>query len=132
MKMQNVTTIFGISAAAALTLAASVSLFSGAAQAGVTSDLLSCKSNSKQQAINCCEKILDYKKRPYWMPVGSGNCAAVVKCVGSGKLARASYVARPRCYVSIPVQDEQGGGGSPTEPQRPQRPTFSFSSDSLR
>jgi hypothetical protein len=109
-------TTFNFSAILVLAALAIAPQFSTPAQASVTSDLLNCRYNSRQQTVNCCEYILKTNQRPQWMQSGNGSCSSVVKCVG-GKLGRAAIAVnlKSKCYVQIPNNDTQRSS-TPREP----------------
>jgi hypothetical protein len=120
-------TKFNLSALAALAVMAIAPQFSGSAQASVTSDLMNCRYNTRQQTINCCEQILKINDRPQWLRSNGGSCAGVVKCVAVKQTV--TYVAaapKPKCFIQIPLDDNQRSSTPNDNPRQNQRPSRSF------
>jgi hypothetical protein len=112
-------TTFNFSAALVLAALAFAPQISGTAQAGVTSDLMNCKYNSRQKTVSCCEYSFKVNTRPLWLQGSNGSCSTMVKCVGSkGKYSRTANTAKTKCYVQLPTRynpNSDGGRGSPSE-----------------
>jgi hypothetical protein len=120
-------TKFNLSAAAVLAALAIAPQLSTSAQASVTSDLMNCRYNSRQQTINCCEQILKINDRPQWLRSNGSSCSGVVKCVsGKQKLTYLAAVPKPRCYVEIPSDDNQRSSTPNDNPRPNQRPNRTF------
>jgi hypothetical protein len=100
-------------------------LFSGGADASVTSQLLKCQFGTKNKVVSCCKNILHDNQRPEWMSQGH-TCQTIIKCVGGGgSTYAATYVpANRRCAVYIPDNGGGDGGFNPQNPPRTPRGTF--------
>lgn len=104
-------TTFNFSATVLLATLAFAPQFFGSAQAGVTSDLLNCKYNSRQKTVSCCEHTLKVNTRPLWLQGSNGSCSTMVKCVASkGKYLTTASNAKPKCYVVLPKKDDPRSG----------------------
>jgi hypothetical protein len=110
-------TTFNFSATLVLAALAFAPQFSATAHAGVTSDLMNCKFNSRQKTVSCCEYSYKVNARPLWLQGSNGSCSTMVKCVGSkGKYLTSANYAKPKCYVVLPdryLLRDGGKGGQP-------------------
>jgi hypothetical protein len=114
--MTNFKSIALLGAVAATTTLFALPLFSGAAEASMTSRLNHCRFDTKSKALDCCEDITKNKK-PLWMRENNLSCQQAVVCTPRQKKQSITYVAAPdlSCYVQIPVNNRQGSssGGTP-------------------
>lgn len=120
-------TKFNLSATLVLAALAIAPQFIGSAKAGVTSDLMNCKYNSRQQTINCCEQILKINERPQWLLSNGGSCTGVVKCVAAKQ--KITYIAaapKPKCFIQIPHDDNQRTSRPNDNPRPTPRQNRSF------
>ena len=77
-------------------------------------NVTSCKGNSRQSVIDCCETLV--KKRgylPYWMKHAGKNCSSAAVCVPGGKPQPATFAApaKKKCYIKYFGPTEKNGNG---------------------
>jgi hypothetical protein len=97
----------------------------GGAQASVATDLQKCKYDTRQKTLNCCDHVLKTNKKPLWLRTSNGSCTSMVKCAsGTSYRPAIAYLSKPKCYVQIPSEDNQGSGTTHTPTRSRLRNSF--------
>jgi hypothetical protein len=84
--------------AAAFGVAALFSIISFGSSAQASS-VLSCYGATANQAVACCDRMVEKKGMPLWMMQSGASCHTAVKCKGDGK-----------CYILVWDYTREGGG----------------------
>ena len=106
---------------AAVTLAALA--MAGSAKADASANLLKCNGNSRPIVEKCCAEWTRRNGVPFWMSTASIGCGSSVACVTRSRELRdgivaVAFIKKPRCWISYPQDDNQGGSLSKGTPTR--------------
>ncbi len=115
--MTKTTNILSLSALALIGAVFVLPTLSSDANASATSKLLNCNFDSKQQVVDCCKRVLQTEKKPYWLHDAGGSCGAVSICVPVKQTRRfvATHLAAPpkrKCLIKIPSENAEIKGGT--------------------